>query len=277
MRHKPHPETLVATIAARQHGVISVGQLLRCGLSRSGIRRRVVAHRLFPVYRGVYAVGHPALSDRGRWKAATLALPGSVLSHRSAAELWEMLEPGGGLPHVTVPHGSAPSRRREIMIHRSRTILETRTTLRDGIPVTMPSRTLADLGRVASAAVVRRARRAAEKRGLPLDDGYVADRTESDLERDLLAICRRYGVPEPEVNVPIGPYRVDFVWRAQRLVVEVDGYVYHRGRQAMRDDNDRDLELELRGLRVVRIDDSLIADDPRGVAAAVLGLLARAS
>jgi very-short-patch-repair endonuclease len=137
----------------------------------------------------------------------------------------------------------------------------------------MPTRTLADLARIASQADVRRATRAAEKRGLPLGEDHVSDRTESDLERDFLAICRRHGIPEPECNVPIGPYRVDFLWRDQRLVVETDGYRYHRGRQAMRDDNDRDLELELRGLRVTRIDDSRIDDDPAGVATAVLGLL----
>ena len=44
------------------------------------------------------------------------------------------------------------------------------------------------------------------------------------------------------------PPTVDFLWRDQRLIVEIDGYIYHRGRQAMRDDNDRDLELELLGL-----------------------------
>jgi very-short-patch-repair endonuclease len=139
----------------------------------------------------------------------------------------------------------------------------------------MPARTLADLARVASATEVRRATRTAEKRGLPLDPDLVAERTESDLELDFLAICRRYRVPAPEVNVRIGRYRVDFLWRASRLAIETDGYIYHRGRQAMRDDNDRDLELELLGFRVVRIDDSRIADDPAGVAAAILGLLRR--
>lgn len=71
----------------------------------------------------------------------------------------------------------------------------------------------------------------------------------------------------------IGRNRVDFLWREHGLVVETDGYIYHRGRQAMRDDNDRDIELELRGLRVTRIDDSRIDADPAGVAGAVLGLL----
>ena len=148
-----------------------------------------------------------------------------------------------------------------------------RTTSRFSIPVTMPARTLADLAATVTAADVRRATRAAEKRGLPLDPGFVSDRTESDLERDFLAICRRFGVPMPDANVRIGRHRVDFLWRDRRLVIEVDGYVYHRGRQAMRDDNDRDLELELAGYRVVRIEDSRITDDPAGVAAAVRGLL----
>jgi hypothetical protein len=140
----------------------------------------------------------------------------------------------------------------------------------------MPARTLTDLARVASAPETRRAIRAAERLGLPLDPDHIPSRTESDLEGDFLAICRRYGIPEPELNVRIGRYRVDFLWRAVRLIIETDGYVYHRGRQAMRDDNDRDIELELLAFRVVRIDDSRIADDPAGVARAVLGLLARA-
>jgi very-short-patch-repair endonuclease len=141
----------------------------------------------------------------------------------------------------------------------------------------MPAHTLADLARVARPADVRRATRAAERRGLPLDPGFTSDKTESDLERDFLAICRRFDLPEPETQVWIGRHRVDFLWRRERLIVEVDGYIYHRGRQAMRDDNDRDLELELLGWRVVRIEDSRIENDPAGVASAVLGLLAPAA
>jgi Protein of unknown function (DUF559) len=240
------------------------------------VASRVRVGRLFPIHRGVYAVGHPVRSHRGRWKAATLALgPRAVLSHHSAAELWELLPHSDARPHVTLPYPASPAKRANLVIHRSRTLARERTTRRDGIPVTMPARTLADLERVASAADLRRATRAAERRGLPLDPGRAPERTESELERDFLAICRRYGVPEPEVNVRIGRYRVDFLWRAPGLVVETDGYVYHRGRRAMRDDNDRDLELELAGLRVVRIDDSRIAEDPAGVAGAIRGLLRR--
>ena len=84
-------------------------------------------------------------------------------------------------------------------------------------------------------------------------------------------------MPEPEVNVRIGRHRVDFLWRDASLVVEVDGYIYHRGRQAMRDDNDRDLELALRGLQVIWIEDTRINEESAGVANAILRLLSRAS
>ena len=193
----------------------------------------------------MFAVGHAQLTDHGRWKAATLALGRrAVLSHRSAAELWKLLPSSGGRPHVTVPYPASPEPRARIHLHRSRSLARTRIVSRDGIPVTMPARTLADLARTAPAWEVRRATRAAEKRGLPLGRDHLSDRTESDLERDFLAICRAHGIPEPECNVPIGGHRVDCLWRA-----------------------------EPRGLRVTRIDDSRIDEDPAGVAAAVIGLL----
>jgi very-short-patch-repair endonuclease len=146
--------------------------------------------------------------------------------------------------------------------------------MRAGIPVTMPARTLADLARVATPAELRRATREAESRGLPLGDAHISTKTDSDLEDDFFDLCARHRVPLPEKRAVIGRYRVDFLWRPQRLIAEVDGYIYHRGRQAFRDDRDRDVWLELRGFTVVRFDDTRIADDPRGIAHDLLQLLA---
>ena len=201
----------------------------------------------------------------------------SVLSHRTAAELWELLRPKGGVPHLTVPYPASPTKRSGIRVTRSRTIVGERSVSRHRIPVTTPARTLADLARVAAPAEVRRATRAAEKLGLPLDLDHAPSKTESDLEDDFLVICRRHGIPDPECQVRFGRHRVDFYWREHGLVIETDGYVYHRGRRAMREDNDRDIELELRGLRVVRVEDSRIADDPTGLARDVLALLGQPS
>jgi hypothetical protein len=146
--------------------------------------------------------------------------------------------------------------------------------MRNGIPVTMPGRTLADLTRVATPAEVRRAIREAESRGLPLGDDHVSTKTDSDLEDDFFDLCGRYGVPLPEKRAQLGPYRVDFLWRAERLIAEVDGYIYHRGRQAFRDDRARDVWFEMRGFTVVRFDDTRIDVDPAAVAADLLRLLA---
>ncbi|MDX6583458.1 MAG: hypothetical protein QOI10_2642 [Solirubrobacterales bacterium] len=278
MRDKPTtPDALVARVAGRQHGLVTLEQLLRCGLSRQAVPRRVASGRLFPVHRGVYAVGHPELTHHARWKAATVAVRNSVLSHRSAAELWRLLRPNGADPQITVPYPAHPTPRKGIRIYRSRTLAATRTTIRDGIPVTMPARTLADLKRVATPAELRRAIREAEARGLPLSNDHVSTKTDSDLEDDFFAICVRYGVPLPEKNARISRFRVDFLWRRERLVVETDGYAYHRGRQAFRDDRDRDVELELLGFTVVRFDDSRIEGDPAGIARDLLSLLANSA
>lgn len=270
------PDALIARIAARQHGLVTLAQLHACGFSRRAIDYRVAAGRLFRIFRGVYAVGHRGLTERGRWKAATLAYaPDAVLSHRSAAELWGLLSSKNGDPHVTVSHATGLRRRSGVSLHRSRTLA--RATSRDGIPVTMPARTLADLARVATSTEVRRATRQAEIRGLPLDPDHKPLKTRSDLEDDFFAICRRFDIPLPEKNQKVGSYTVDFLWRGERLIVETDGYIYHRGRRAFRDDRDKDVELELLGFRVIRFDDTRIEEDPAGIAKAVATLLAAAS
>ena len=80
-------DAVIAAFAGRQHGVVGRAQLLAAGIETTAIKRRVQASRLHPLYRGVYAVGHRVLTQRGRWMAATLATNG-VLSHRSAGALW---------------------------------------------------------------------------------------------------------------------------------------------------------------------------------------------
>jgi very-short-patch-repair endonuclease len=259
-------DTVIAQIAARQHGVIHIRQLLAAGLSRPGVARRVAASRLHPVYRGVYAVGHSGLSVRGRWKAATLALgPTSILSHRSAAELWRMLPESRRFPHVIVPGAGDRSRRRGIYAHRSISLVKGEATSRDGIPVTTPARTLADLRRTLSAGLVRKARREAEYLRLPLAGADRGDGTASGLEHAFLRVCRRHRLPEPEVNVELDGFTVDFFWRPQRLVVEVDGYRAHGGWQAFQEDHVRDTRLAAAGHYVQRFSDWQIDHEPAAV------------
>jgi very-short-patch-repair endonuclease len=293
------PDLRVAGIARGQYGVITIRQLEAAGLGRNAVTLRVQAGRLHRLYRGVYAVGHLALSSEGRWMAAVLACGkrdlsldvgatesvlgywGATLSHRSAAELWQLLRVAEGPIDVSVATGGGRKKQAGIRVHRPRALRPASVTLCKGIPVTTPGRTIADLRRASRGGIrqissreLRRAVRQAGVLGLPIDAEQGLDRTRSDLERDFLVLCRRHLLPAPEVNVRIGPHLVDFLWRNPMLVVETDGYAYHRGRVAFEDDRARDLDLRARGFEVIRLAEKQVNEEP-GLVAEVVGVALR--
>ena len=261
-------DVLVAEVARKQHGVITATQLKEAGLTPTQVRWRVRSGLLHRVHRAVYAVGHQGLSNEGRWMAAVLACgPGAALSHRPAAEHHRLLAPTAKIIDVTVPGRGGRAKRSGLRIHRS-SLPSDATMIRDGIRVTTPARTLADLKRVVEAYIYRRAVRQAEYLKLPLG-GLVTDGTRSDLEADFLRLCRRYHLPLPEVNVRVGPFTVDFLWPDCRLVVETDSYATHGGRQAFEDDRARDAELRRLGYEVHRLTDRQMSEQPALVADAI--------
>jgi very-short-patch-repair endonuclease len=286
-------------IASKQHGVIALRQLEGVGLGRRGVSKRASRGRLHRIHRGIYAVGHRGLSLHGRFMAAVLACgPGAVLSHTSAAVLWELLKPIDGPVHVTVPTYSGRSKRQDIHLHRSPSLHSHRepspspsypkqeggrggrllTTHRHNIPVTTVARTLEDLRAtdLLPPRLLRRATRQAELRGYRLGH-LTTDRTRSDLETLFLAIVHHHRLPHPEVNVKLGRWTVDFLWRDERLVVETDFWTYHRGSVSFEDDHARDLDLRSAGFTVLRYDDTQLESEPGRVAEDVARALEEAS
>jgi very-short-patch-repair endonuclease len=230
--------------------------------------------------------------------AAVLACgEGAVVSHVSAAVLWELLRPLNGPVHVSVPTTSGRRSRRGIRLHRcpalaapprepspspsslaseggrGRRLL---TTHRHNIPVTTVPRTIEDLRATSllPPRLLRRAIRQAELKGHRLD-GIESDRTRSDLESLFLALIRphRDRIPPPEVNVKLGRWTVDFLWRRQRVVVETDFWTYHRGSVAFEDDHARDLDLRGAGYAVFRFTDRQLEKEPERVVADVAAAL----
>lgn len=120
MGHKSDTlDAAIARIASRQHGVVTLRQLEGLGLSRWGVSKRAERGRFHRVHRGVYAVGHRAPNLHARFMAAVLACgDGAVLSHGSAAVLWELLKPLGGPIHVSVPTTAGLRSRKGIRVHR---------------------------------------------------------------------------------------------------------------------------------------------------------------
>lgn len=189
-----------------------------------------------------------------------------------------MLAARRGAIDVSVFGDGGKKRRRGIRVHRSLTLLPAEVTLRSGIPVTTPARTVADLRRVVSGPgghgllsprELRRAIRQAEVIGLPLGDEEDRDHTRSDLESDFLRLCQRHRLPAPEVNVRVGPHLVDFLWRSRLLIVETDGYGYHSGRIAFQDDRARDLDLQSRGFKVIHLSEKQVNEEAPLVAASL--------
>lgn len=281
-----------ATLATRQYGVVSRRQLLGAGLTARQIDVRLGSGRLRPLHRGVYALGHlrgPLLPDRAAEMAAWLASgPGTVVSHRNAAWLWGLVSrPSRREPvHVTAPPGRAPTRRPGIRAHRCGDLSSRDVAAVTGIPVTAPLRTLCDLATVASEGALERAIARAEREGLVEREAVenavarrrgrigvrrlravVAGRreaalTRSEAEARFLALVRRGDLPEPEANVSVHGYEVDFFWRLSGVGVEVDGFAFHRSRRAFAADRRRDAELMAAGVRVMRITWEQIVREP---------------
>lgn len=288
-------ERRIARLAATQHGVVAVHQLSEAGLSAGAVHRRVQAGRLHRLHRGVYALGHRRLTAEGRWMAAVLACgQGAVLSHRSAAAHLGIRPSASARIEVTVPT-YAGRERPGIAIHRSLT-LDRAVTVHEDIPVTTPARTLVDIAGLVGPASLERSIERAESLGLfdlralrallvahPRRPGSGALEailgrhvvvTRSELEARFIELCATYRIPRPEVNVRIDGYEVDFLWRAERLVVETDGYRYHRSRAAFEREHVRDARLAVAGYRVLRFTWWQVTEGPAAVARSVLALLA---
>ena len=271
------PGVVVGRVAARQHGVVSIRQLRRFGLDANAVARRVAAGHLYRLHEGVYAVGRPALPWRGTYLAAVLACgPGAVLSHWSAGRILGLTE--RSRLTVTIPHTRAGPR--GIHVQRSRMLASPDVTECDRIPVTSLARTLLDLAAVASrlelARLVDRAERlrvfdltaveevlsrARGRRGARALRKAVADwrprDTRSELEDGFADLVDSARLAPPLLNVLVdgerGRHEVDALWPAQRVVVELDGFAYHRTRLDRERDAERDADLELAGYRVLRL------------------------
>ena len=300
MRRQGANDSQIAALAGAQHGVVARGQLIALGLSGQAVDRRLRGGRLHLVHRGVYAVGHRVMPVEGRWMAAVLAAgENAMLSHASAAAAWDLRPVGAGVIHVTVPGDPGRKRRRGIRVHRSPTITPRDTTAHRGIPITTPVRTIIDLATSLKGRPLEHALDLAEQRGLvdfaelhkaieahPTRPGspslqamlsrYSAGTTvtRSELEELFLALCERHGLPRPNVNTRIEGVEVDFAWRGARLIVEVDGYAYHRSPRAFEDDRARDVTLTVAGWTVLRFTWAQITRRPAWVAAAIRRRLA---
>lgn len=283
----------VARLAGRQHGVVGRWQLHRLGLSDQMIKTRIAHGGLSRLHRGVYAVGHQALTVESRWMAAVLAHgPQAVLSHRSAGQFWGIYPRSSIAPEVTCP-GSKKTKR-GIVAHRG-SLPGDEVVRASGIPVTSVPRTMLDLAGTRSEREVERAwnemevhaytdqlsvprllkrypgrrgslllLRLANRKTLPVGI------TRNDFEEAFLALIDRFRLPRPRMNVHMTIrerfFEFDCLWTDERVIVELDGGPAHRTTKAFNDNRERDRILTAEGYRTTRVTWAHIHETPAEVA-----------
>jgi very-short-patch-repair endonuclease len=267
-------EVAIAALAARQHGHVTRRQLRSLGLGAGAIKYRIRIGRLIAVHTGVYAVGHRPTNPVARAAAAVLACsPGAVLSHGSAASLWGLDK------HWRAPFEVSTNvdhRRPDITIHRVTPLERSDIRMHLGVRVTSAARTVLDITprltdqavtravndlRLAGhlkpaqlAAVLDRATThpgAARLRAIAHDSAPAP--TRSAFEDEFRRFARRFGLPRPEINVQVAGREVDALFRPERVIVELDGYRYHGGRESFERDRERDAASLEQGYATVRI------------------------
>jgi len=272
----------IATLATRQDGVVERRQLIALGLSAAAIDHRVRAGRLIVLHRGVYTVGHTALTDHGRMRAGLIAAgPTAVLSHRSAAALWKLIPSPPPFIEVTVTR-RGPRTRPGLVVHATRIAPEVRT--QDSLLLTAPLRTLVDLAptqrsheleRLCAEALFRKLVTQEQVDAARIIDPGLAAPTRSSFERTFRAALRKAGLPPPVTGHPILRYTADFAWPEERVIVETDGWESHGNRIAFEDDRARDAFLAARGWIVVRITWRRLKNTPMLVMVELAQTLAR--
>lgn len=276
-------------LSGEQEGVVSFEQLAALGYTAEAVQHRLESGRLHRLWRGVYAVGRPDVTEHARWRAAVLACgEDAALSHASAAAAFGLRKAIGDhwCPadpiHVSVPRDRA---RHDGIRCPERNPMPA-VELFDAIHVTTIESTLVDL-----AATIRplepliRACNEADRLGILDHAGFVGlveslkgrrgirklrlllnlERTDSNLERRFLKLLDRAGLPKPLTQQELHGFRVDFFWPERGLVVETDGLTFHRTPAEQARDRWRDQVLTRNKLVVVRFTNAQVRLEPEEV------------
>jgi REase_MTES_1575/Transcriptional regulator, AbiEi antitoxin len=297
----------LASFAASHHGLFRQSDASDHQITRSQLRRLVEQGWCTSISHGLYCVAAAPRTGRQAILAEVWAHePGAVASHRAAAHLEALVGYRNPRPEVTLHRGR--NQRRNQRVHTSLLLPEAHLTVIDGIPTTRVARTLFDLagvepaGRVEVAlddalsrklctlrqinqvffALARRGRRGTASMRALLEargEGYVPPA--SELERRARRLFVERGLPMPSFEVHLGDQeligRVDCTWKAERLVVELDGRQYHGSVSAREADRLRDNRLMAAGWRVIRITWDDLRDRPDEIVDQIRAALALAS
>ena len=287
-----------AQIAARQRTIVSCEQLAACAMGSEAIRHRKRSGRLHVVFHGVFTFGCGELPPLAREQAALIACgDGAFLSGRSSAYFWGMRKTPPATVEVSVV-GRPCASRDGIRVHRIREIDRRELRHRDDLWVSSPARAVLEVAAVAPDELADLideglARRVLNRRDLEvvlagnrpcrgaarlaalMGDETAVGITRSQAERAFWKLIRESGLPIPEPNVKFGRFVADFVWRRERLIVEIDSYGFHGGPRGFQNDREKDLVYRDADFDVLRFTREHVVHGPAMVLVRLAQALAR--
>ncbi len=269
-------DAAAAGIAARQRTLVTPSQLAACGLSEDAVRYRLKCGRLHVVFRGVYSMGCGVLPPLALELAALLAGgERTFISHRSAAFVWGMRKTAPAQVEVSVVRRCCGSRK-GMRVHRIKAADRGEVRRYEDLWVSSPARVVLEVAAVGSRDELvdvidaglalrrftgrdlesllgrHRGRRGAARLAEVLGDETAVAISRSRAEKALLRLIRDARLPMPETNVPFGRFEADFLWRAERVIVELDTVTYHSGPGVFQRDREKDLVFRAAGFDVLR-------------------------
>jgi hypothetical protein len=289
-------ETAVRELARRQSGNFSRQQLLAQGLGAEAIKARLRNGSFVLRYHGVYSQAPARQDPQARIAAAVLAGgPHAAASHATAAYLWGFLLHYQPPPEISLAQGDR--RPRGILTHRCPSLQPRDVTCQRGIPTTTRARTALDLApRLTKKQLTRLVNDARRDGHLRLDalNDIIArnpphpgtkllkpftdspgNPTNSGFEDDFLAFTEKYGLPTPLINAIVNGKQVDAYFPDHNLIVECDGWPFHRDRAAFEDDRERDAHQLAHGIATVRITRERLEQTPDREAARLARILSQ--
>ena len=283
---------------SRDHGVATLEELVKDGWSARTVQQWFKDKKLLRPHDNVYVSPSAPETLHMRCWIALKAAPGSALSHRTAAFLWDLIDEEPPV-EIVVKRGRTPALP-EVVVHQTRDAFESHK--RKGLWVTSPLRTLVDLGAVDRDAVAgavdrgrtanlfsiaalewqlvevaRQGRRGAGALREALDQWALgAARPDGMLEPRFARLRVAHDLPEPKFQYRVDRYRLDFAYPDLMIAIEVDGYAAHGSAEALQRDLQRQNHLVALGWTVLRFTWADIVKRPAMVAKAILDEIGRA-
>jgi very-short-patch-repair endonuclease len=291
-------DAAVAGLAGAQRTIVGHAQLLELGCSRRTIAHWVNRGRLHVRFLGVYSVVDGDLPPLALEQAALIACgEHAFLSHRSAAFVWGMRKAPPVNPEVSVV-GRYRRSSQGILVHRIGSIDRREVKRHEGLWLSTPARAVLEVAAVAPDELVdvveeglarrrvngrelesvlarNRPCRGSARLAAVLGDESAMAITRSRAERAFLKLIRDARLPLPETNVKFGPFVPDFMWRRERLIVELDSPTFHGGPRAFQNDREKDLFYRDARFDVLRFTREHVVNEPARVLVRVVRELTR--